>query len=160
MFLLGMMLLPWMSVPFIKKQTFRHFLPGALFICVWVAVESVIANKRAWWRFYEKLFPNVLGELPLIIGPLFVGSLWILKFTWGKFRRYFLVNFIVDIMFVYPGIFLLKKMGIVSLVRLKHYQLLLIFLTKSVLMYGFQGLAGKFQRKPSRKYYVKKYFKL
>lgn len=145
MFLLGLMILPWMSVPFIKKQTIRRFLPGALFICVWVAVESMIANKRVWWRFYEKLIPNAMAEIPFIVGPFFVGSLWILKFTWGKFLRYLFVNFIVDIMFVYPGLFLLKKMGIVSLVRLKHYQMLLIFLTKSVLMYGFQGMVGKFQ---------------
>jgi hypothetical protein len=147
MFLLAMMILPWLSVPFIEKRTFRRFLPGALFICIWVAVESIIAKKRVWWRFSEKLIPNAMGEIPFIVGPFFIGSLWILKFTFGKFLRYFIVNLIVDVLFIYPGIHFLKNIGIVSLVRLKHYQMLLIFLAKSVLMYGFQGMFLKFQRK-------------
>src|SRR4051812_16639939 len=103
MILLVIMILPWLSMPFIGKRTIKRFYPGALFICVWVFFESMIAKKRTWWRFYEKLTPTGTGEMPLIIGPFFVGSLWILKFTFGNIIRYFFVNLIFDFLFVYPG---------------------------------------------------------
>jgi hypothetical protein len=149
MILLVMMILPWLSMPFLGKRNIKRFYPGALFICVWVFFESVIAKKRVWWRFYEKLTPKGTGEMPLIIGPFFVGSLWILKFTFGKLKRYFFVNLIMDVFFVYPGLFVLKRLGIASLLRLKHYQLLSIFMSKAMIMYGFQSLIIKWRKKPT-----------
>lgn len=151
MFLLLMMLLPWLSVPLLGKQSFRRFLPGAMFICLWISIESILAKKRVWWGFYEKLIPNVMGELPFLVGPFFVGSLWILKFSFGNFLRYLLMNFITDITFVYPGMITLKRLGIVSLVRMKHYQMGILFMCKSVLMYGFQGMIDKLRKKPKSK---------
>lgn len=147
LFLLAMMIVPWLSVPFLGKRELRRFLPGALFICVWVTVESILAKKWMWWRFYEKLTPKVMGEIPFIVGPFFIGSLWILKFTFGKFFRYLIVNIVTDVLFAYPGVYFLKRFGIVSLVRLKHYQMVLLFITKSVLMYGIQSLAMLRQKK-------------
>jgi hypothetical protein len=148
MILLAMMILPWLSMPFIGKRTFKRFYPGALFICIWVFFENIIAEKKAWWRFYESFGPKLMGIVPLIIGPFFVGSLWILKFTFGNFIRYFIVNFVIDMIFVFPGVFVLKKLGIASLVRLKSYQLLSIFLGKLIIMYGFQSLVNKLRKKP------------
>ena len=148
MILLVLMIVPWLSVPFLGKRTIRRFFPGTLFICVWVFFESMIARKRVWWRFYEKLTPRGTGEMPLIIGPFFVGSLWILKFTFGNILRYFFVNLILDSLFVYPGMFVLKRLGIASLIRMKKYQLLSIFVSKAMIMYGFQNLINKLRKKP------------
>jgi hypothetical protein len=130
------------------KRNFKRYLPGAFFIIVWISVESIVAKRRAWWRFYEKLIPNVMGELPLLFGPFFIGSIWILKFTFGKFFRYLLVNLVMDVLFSYPGMYVLKRMGIASLVRLKHYQMAILFMAKSVLMYVVQMIAEKVRKKP------------
>lgn len=67
--LLVMMLVPWLSLPMLGKRNFKRYLPGAIFVIVWISVESIVAKRRAWWRFYEKLIPNVMGELPLLFGP-------------------------------------------------------------------------------------------
>lgn len=148
MFLLAMMLVPWLSLPLLGKKSFRRFYPGALFVCIWVTVESLIAKKRVWWRFYEKLIPKTMGEIPFIIGPLFVGSIWILKFSFGKFRRFLLLNTITNFLFVFPGMITLRNTGIVSLVRMKHYQMGILFMAKSVLMYGIQAITEKIRKKP------------
>lgn len=148
MILLVMMILPWLSVPFIGRRAIKRFYPGALFIIVWVAVESIFAKKRVWWRIYEKLIPNVIGEMPFMVGPFFVGSLWILKFTFGNFMRYLYLNLFLDTLFAYPGMFILKKLGIASLVRLRPYQMVILFMSKSVLMYGFQNLVNQLRKKP------------
>ncbi|MBO0959736.1 hypothetical protein J1P26_08370 [Neobacillus sp. MM2021_6] len=148
MFLLVIMLVPWLSLPLLGKKSFRRFYPGALFVCIWIACESLLAKKRIWWRFYEKLIPNVMGEIPFIIGPFFIGSIWILKFTFGNFFRYIVLNFVMDFLFVYPGMIALRNMGVVSLVRMKHYQMGILFMAKSVLMYVFQSFAEKLRKKP------------
>ena len=145
--LLTVMFLPWLTVPFLGKKTIKRFSLSAMFICLVVTGESVLANKRRWWRVFERINPNVMGEIPFIAGPFFIGSIWILKLTYGNFLRYFSVNFIVDTLFVYPVIWLQERMGIASLIRLKHYQMLLLFLFKAVLMYGFQAIFGQNQHK-------------
>lgn len=138
-----MTLLPWLTLPFIGSKTIQRFLPGALFMCVYVFFEGTFGEKKKWWWFHFNVKPNVLGEVPLIIGPFFVGSLWILKYTFGNFKLYLLINLIVDSIFTYFGLTWFKKIGYVSLVRLSKLQLSLVFMIKSFVMYGFQVLYEK-----------------
>lgn len=136
--LIGMLIAPWFSIPLLGRKAFTRFLPAVIFINFIIIIESIIAKKRTWWWFYEKLHPRLMGEFPLLWGPFFIGSFWILKFTYGRFGLYMLTNAIIDLLFVFPGVMILRKLGIASLVRLKHYQLLFIFLYKAVILYLFQ----------------------
>jgi hypothetical protein len=138
-----MMVVPWLSAPLLGKKTFKRFTPGALFICMFVLIECLFAHKRVWWLFHKRLFPKVIGELPLIIGPFFIGSLWIMKLTFGNFKRYFFTNLCIDAFFVYLHVPILKKLGYASLVRLSKFNFLLIFLFKAVLLYLFQTFFEK-----------------
>lgn len=140
---LAMLLTPWFSAPFLGMKTFKRFFPGALFICLFVTAECFVARKRVWWWFFKKLNKNLIGETPLIAGPFFVGSLWILKLTYGKFITYMAVNLLVDSFFVYIVIGWFKQIGYSALVRLKKGQLLMIFLFKAVLLYAFQFIKEK-----------------
>ncbi len=143
-----MAFLPWATTPFLRSNSFKRFFPGAFFMALFVTVEGIIAEKKKWWWFPIKVKPNVLGEMPLIIGPFFVGSLWILKYTFGNFKLYILINLIIDSIFTYLGINWFKNIGYGNLVRLTKPKLSLLFLLKSVLMYGFQMMYEKlFTRK-------------
>ena len=138
-----MMVVPWLSAPFLGKKTFKRFTPGAVFICIFVLIESLFAHKRLWWLFHKRLFQKTIGELPLIIGPFFIGTLWIMKFTFGNFKRYSLTNFYIDAFFVYIHIPILKKLGYASLIRLSKFNFLLICLFKAALLYLFQIIIEK-----------------
>ncbi|MBO1512146.1 hypothetical protein [Metabacillus bambusae] len=144
LFMILMSLLPWLSVPLLNAKTFKRFLPSVLFMCLYVASEGYLAQKKKWWWFPLSVKPNVVGELPLIFGPFFVGSFWILKYTYGKFNLYLLINIVIDSIFTYFTLNFFKKIGYVSLVRLTKFQLSLLFLVKSVLMYGFQVMYEKY----------------
>ncbi len=133
-----MAILPWLTAPFIGSKAIKRFLPGAIFMCIYVTAEGYLAEKRKWWWFPFTGKPNVLGEMPLILGPFFVGSLWILKYTYGKFTIYSLLNIVVDSLFTFFVLDWFKKIGYVTLVRFNKFQLSLIFLVKSILMYAFQ----------------------
>jgi hypothetical protein len=148
-FIILMAIVPWLTVPFLGVKTFRRFLPSSIFMSLYLIAEGRFAEKKKWWWFPFTVKPNVLGEMPLIIGPFLVGSLWILKYTYGKFKLYLLINIIVDSLFTYLGLNLFKKIGYVSLVRLTKFQLSFVFLIKTFILYGFQVLYEKCFNQPA-----------
>lgn len=142
-FLLLMMISPWLSLPFMGRRSIKRFLPASLFISLIVTFEDVIAKKRRWWWWYESFHPKLSGIVPFVWGPFIVGSLWILKLTFGKFIKYIILNLIIDTMFIYFLVDWLRRLGFASLVRMKKYQLSLLFFFKSLLLYGFQILRDR-----------------
>ncbi|WP_246938863.1 hypothetical protein [Bacillus pinisoli] len=139
-----MILLPWLTVPFLGRNTIKRFVPGASLMSLYVFLEGILAEKRKWWWFSFNVKPNVLAELPLILGPFFIGSFWILKYTFGNLRLYILVNLLVDSFFTYIGLGVLKKIGYASLIKLSKSQLSLLFLVKSIVMYSSQVLYERY----------------
>lgn len=133
-----MALLPWFSIPLLGLKTFKRFYPSSMIMCIYLIAEGRLAEKRKWWWFPLNIKHNVIGELPLIIGPFFIGSLWILKYTYGKFKYYFFANLAVDSLFTFLIMDWFKKIGYVTLVRLSKIQLSLIFLIKTFILYGSQ----------------------
>lgn len=41
-----MMILPWFSLPFIDKKSFKRYYPASIFISIIVWLESYIAKKE------------------------------------------------------------------------------------------------------------------
>ncbi|MEH7179848.1 hypothetical protein [Neobacillus vireti] len=138
--LLVIMILPWLTVPFLGRQALKRFSLTSLFIGILFGGQCVYAHRKSWWRVYPKIFPNSMAEIPFIAGPFFVGAIWILKYTYGKFLRYTFLNLGVDFFHVYIFVAWLKKLGVVSLIKLKEYQALLLLTVNAVVMYGFQWL--------------------
>ncbi|KAB7664314.1 hypothetical protein [Bacillus sp. B1-b2] len=145
--LYAMIMIPWLSIPFLGIPSLKRFLPGALTMSMYLVLEGRLAEKRKWWWFPFTVKPNVLGELPLIFGPFLVGSLWILKYTYGKKYIYLLVNLLVDTFFSFIVTGWLKKLGYVTLIRLSKFQLSIVFLIKTVVLYLSQFLFEKFYKK-------------
>lgn len=133
-------ILPWFTVPLLGKSTFKRYLPAGIFISIMVRIVNVIAKKRKWWWWYEPLHPKISGVIPFILGPFIVGSMWILKWTYGKFFKYMTLNLIFDSVFTYVVVHYLTKFGIASLVRMKKIQLMYVFTVLASLLYIFQSL--------------------
>lgn len=136
--LLGLFILPWLTLPLLGKETIKRCLPAGIFMSIVVSLESILARKLKWWKVYDKLHPKLQSEFPLICGPFLVGTMWILKITYGKFFTYIGLNLIVDSFFTYIFTGLLQKLKVGRLQKMKKYQLSLLFFVKSLLLYGFQ----------------------
>ena len=149
MILLAMMVLPWLSLPLLGKRSFKRFYPGALFISVWVAVESIVAKKRMWWRIYERIIPKVIGEMPFILGPFFVATLWIFKLTYGNFLKFFTTNAVLDVICAYPFAEVWEKVGVFKLKKLSHTMWYVFCISLAVIIYGFQKIVEKTIREPN-----------
>ncbi|MFP3728667.1 hypothetical protein [Priestia filamentosa] len=138
-----MLILPWFSLPLLGKRDVKKYLPAALCISLVVRIVHFIAKRKNWWHWEEKLHPKLSGEFPLMWGPYLIGSMWILKLTYGRFVQFLLLNLFVDSLFTFVLVDFFKKRGIVSLVRLKKWGLALIFFIDSLLLYGFQYIKDK-----------------
>ncbi|RXJ04609.1 hypothetical protein DS745_04285 [Anaerobacillus alkaliphilus] len=141
-----MTVLPWLTIPFIGVKTLKRYIPASLFMVLYLIAEGSYAEKNKWWWFTTTKKPNFLGEMPLIFGPFLVGSLWILKYTFGNFKLYLLVNLIIDSIFTYLFTTLFKRMGYATLVRLKKVELSIVFIVKMLLLYLFQVVYDRYRK--------------
>ncbi|MCM3706712.1 MULTISPECIES: hypothetical protein [Cytobacillus] len=137
LYLVLIIILSWLTVPFIGKKDFKRFYPAATFMGLYVLVEGIIAEKNKWWKIKTRLHSKLSGEFPLVLGPFFAGSIWILKLTYGRPLIYFLLNAVVDAFFAYPFYTWFKRIGIWKLLRFSQLQLFMLFIMKSIFMYVF-----------------------
>ncbi|MGE8206663.1 hypothetical protein ACQKP0_19320 [Heyndrickxia sp. NPDC080065] len=136
----GMVLLSWLSLPFLGRRNIKRFLPASILIVLIEGINVQVGKKRKWWVFYNKPNSYFSGEFPFNIGPHLVGSMWILKWTFGNFKRFILLNAIVDAFFTFPLIRFLKKLKVATLVRINNWQFFLYIFYKAFLLYWFQYL--------------------
>ena len=92
-----MLIIPWLSVPFMGIHNFFRFLPVACFIGLFLAVFSSTANSIGLWETKRPLIPGILVDFPYILGPYFVGTIWIFILTYGNFKNYLIANLLVGI---------------------------------------------------------------
>jgi len=98
---------------------------------VYLVLEGRFAEKKKWWWFPYIIKHNVLAELPLIIGPFFIGSIWILKYTFDKLNLYLLVNLLIDSLLCYG---LVQKGRVCNLCQTYKISVINCFLNKDVLI--------------------------
>jgi hypothetical protein len=137
LFLLALLVLPWLTVPLLGKNAFKKYLPAAIFICTFTKALDFFGERKNWWKFYNGIPP--LNSMNFMnFGPYFVTSLWVLKMTYGKFPLYIISNTILHVLFIFKGLKFVKNNNIFSLVNLTKFQYLAIDFFRALLLYGFQ----------------------
>ncbi|MCQ6281707.1 hypothetical protein [Bacillus sp. EB600] len=134
--LLVLLILPWLTVPFLGVNAFKKYLPSALFICTFTKALDMFGEKKKWWRIYKGIGP--LDSMNFFNwGPYFVSALWMLKMSYGKFPLYLLINAINHIIFTFFGLKQLKRYKI-ALVNIKKFPYLMLLTLRELVLYGFQ----------------------
>jgi hypothetical protein len=139
----GMVLLAWLMLPCLGKQNIKRFLPAALLITVIEGISANIGKRRRWWVTYNKPNSYLFSEFPFNIGPFLVGSMWILKWTYGRFIPFILLNAAVNAFFAFPFTIFARKVRYYTLVRFNHLQFFIYFFSKAFLFYWIQSLFEK-----------------
>ncbi|MFE4525612.1 hypothetical protein ACFRCQ_26485 [Cytobacillus firmus] len=138
-----MILLAWSTIPFLGIRNVKRFLPASILIVILEGINVQFGKKYKWWFFYNNPKLYVSGELPFNIGPHLVGSMWILKLTFGNFKSFILLNAVIDFFFAFPILILMKKLKVAALDKLNNWQFFLYIFYKAPLLYGFQYLLEK-----------------
>ncbi|MCQ6281720.1 hypothetical protein [Bacillus sp. EB600] len=134
----ALLILPWLTVLFLGRNSFKKYLPAAIFMSTVTTALDLFGEKKKWWRFYKEIPP--LKSMNLFNwGPYLVSSLWMLKITYGKFPLYIISNTILHICFIYlGGIKFGKHFRIFSFEKLTKFQYLVIDFLRALILYGFQ----------------------
>jgi hypothetical protein len=137
LFLISLLILPWLTIPLLGSNAFKKYLPSAIFICTLTKGLDMFGEKKKWWQFYKGIPP--LDSMNFFNwGPYFVTSLWMLKMTYGKFPLYLIINAINHIIFTFIGLRYLKNYKVLSLIKLKKFPYLVILTLRGLILYGFQ----------------------
>ncbi|MBT2700409.1 hypothetical protein J7E79_23935 [Bacillus sp. ISL-40] len=138
LFYIALLILPWLTVPFLGRNSLKKYLPAGIFMCTFTKALDFFGEKKKWLRIYEGIPPLNSANF-FNFGPYLVASLWMLKLTFGKFPLYLISNIILHICFNYlGGLKFLKRYKIASIDGLTKFQYLTIHLLRALLLYSFQ----------------------
>lgn len=138
-----MLIAPWFSVPCYPRTSFKKFLPVSLLASSLVVVMCTLAFPYKWWLSKGNWFTKILNDGSFIVGPFFVGTLWIFHFTFGNFKRYFLTNVLMDLFFAFPLTYAFQKLKLFKLLNFKPVYIFSSFLSFSMIIYCFQMIYQK-----------------
>jgi hypothetical protein len=134
---------PWLSLLFIGRRSFKRFSFAGIFIIVFEIFNHLYGHKRKWWKFYNKRKSFMRDELPFSIGPYMPLSMWLLKLSYGNFGKFIMLNAIADAIFAFFFIDVLKRLKIIGLNNLSHIQFFFYLHYKAYILYGVQYLFEK-----------------
>ncbi|MEH7387755.1 hypothetical protein V7147_20490 [Bacillus sp. JJ1521] len=141
-----MVIIAFSTVPFIGLQNLKRFLPVSILIGCIEVINAFIGKKRRWWVFYNKPNSYLFNEFPFNIGLFLVSSIWLMKWSYGKFTKFVFLNAIGNAFFAYPFAKFARKIKYFTLVRLNHLQFFFYFFSKVFLFYGLQYLFEKYKK--------------
>jgi len=140
LFNVAIIVIPWLSLLFLRKREFKRFSLAGVVIVIFEIINHLIGHKRNWWKFYNKRKSFIKNELPFSIGPYMPLSIWLLKSSYGNFKKFIGLNVIADGLFALIGIDILKRLKIIRLNRLNHIQFFIYLHYKAYILYGVQYL--------------------
>jgi hypothetical protein len=141
-FSLAQLIIPWLTVPFMGKRSFFRFLPIASLVNLFLSTTSIIANKKKWWKNKNPISPGAV-DFTYFLGPYFVGTLWIFKFTYGNFPKYLLTNLVIDSFNAFPYFFISQKLGVLKFIKWKKRHWGIMSFIWAIIIYGIQHLVER-----------------
>jgi len=133
----SMFLLPWFSLFLMKKTEVKHWMPVAMFAVVLSTIIHDIGTTLGFWATRESLFP-FYEMFPYYFGTMPVLTIWVFKFTYGRFGMYFITNTILDIGFNFFLLnYFLPSRGLFEF-SISPILSLPITLVHAIVIYGYQ----------------------
>jgi hypothetical protein len=140
LFNVAIIVIPWLSLLFLRKREVKRFSFAGVVIVIFEIINHLIGHKRNWWKFYDKRDSFIKNELPFSIGPYMPMSIWLLKYSYGNFKKFVGLNVIADGVFAFLLMDILKKLKIIRLKRLNRIQFFIYLHYKAYILYGVQYL--------------------
>jgi hypothetical protein len=139
---IGLFVIPWLTIFFIPKNEFKKYTPVTTFASLLVLVQCILSNPFRWWTVKGGLLNKALNELSFIFGPFFVGTIWIFRFTFGKFWRYAFINLVMDAFLAFPANWIFQKFQVYKLVNFKPKHIFFTSIGYALIIYGYQLFIG------------------
>ena len=132
----SMLIMPWMTIFFMKKENIKRYMPVALFTAITAAIIFESGITLRMWSIRETIFP-LNQMITATYGAIPALTLLIFRFTYGRLWLYVLTNAIVDFGFAYIVIPWLVSRGIIGFLN-SSLQVFLINFVQQFVLYGYQ----------------------
>jgi len=138
MMLWAFLILPWITVFFMRRATLKRFMPVAILSALIVTIVFEIAHALHWWTMIEAIVPwGYITNVSFAYGIFVAGTLWIYAFTFGRLWLYLLTNAVIDGLqaFVFHQFF---EGRIYRLDRIEEWQVFLLMYGTAIVLYIYQ----------------------
>ena len=135
-----LLVLPWLSIRNLGKNSFLRFLPTIIFSDLVIALISELSKNLKWWKVRKPIFPQLATDVSFVFGPFTILNFWIFKLTYKKFWIYLITNVFADYLFAYPLTTIAEKLGVYKMVRMSRKQLFFLSIAVAVLNYLYHSL--------------------
>nr|WP_092067466.1 hypothetical protein [Dendrosporobacter quercicolus]NSL46604.1 hypothetical protein [Dendrosporobacter quercicolus DSM 1736]SDL57135.1 hypothetical protein SAMN04488502_101237 [Dendrosporobacter quercicolus] len=129
-------ILPWLSIFFLKKEDLKRYMPVALFGSLITTFFMEIGISLGWWVPHENIFP-LINMPPISYSAYLVGIIWIFKFTYGNFLKYLAANVLIDLVLSFFILSWFSRRGIVD-IHISDLQMLLLSTIIAFFLYAYQ----------------------
>lgn len=100
--------------------------------------ESMLSVPFKWWTIKGGALNKIINDLCFIFGPFFIGTIWIFRFTFGKFWLYSIANIMMDAFLAFPVNFVFQKLKVYKLVNFKAKHIFYTSISFAFVIYGYQ----------------------
>lgn len=133
----SILILPWFTLLFMKKEEIKRYMPVALFTVVTGLIILEIGSTLNLWAVRETVFP-LSYTVPYIYGTFPVVTMWVFKFTYGRFWLYVATNLVLDLGFSFLIMPWVISRGIFEIINFTNFGGLLVTTGHAFLLYGYQ----------------------
>ncbi|SET98518.1 hypothetical protein SAMN05421676_11333 [Salinibacillus kushneri] len=140
---LGLLVLSWLSFILYPKKSLQNYFPVSLFTSGLVLLFCSVSFRYKFWMVSGNIVKRFFNDLSFVFGPFFAGTLWIFHFTFGNFRRYVVVNSILNIVLSFLLNPLFQRYNLYKFVNFKAVYLFLTYIGYALLLYSYQLLISK-----------------
>jgi hypothetical protein len=135
----SVLIVPWLTLFLLKKDTVKRYFPVAVFTALLVTIVFEMAYSRDWW---DLLLANVawgnITNVPFVYGVFFVGTIWIFYLSYPNFWIYMLVNALIDALHIFLVSPFILQGRLYRLVRINELEVYSIMLTLAIAAYVYQ----------------------
>ncbi|MBP2636792.1 MAG: hypothetical protein H6Q72_2699 [Firmicutes bacterium] len=133
----SMIIVPWLTLFFMKKEEIKRFMPVALFSVITSIVIVEVGQTLGWWIVRETAYP--LKTVSYLFGLNPVMTIWLFHFLYGRFWRYVAIDLILNFGFVFLFlVHFIASRGITQRLDITPLQNVLLSTLHGVLLYGYQ----------------------
>ncbi|MDQ1913664.1 hypothetical protein RAC89_25000 [Paenibacillus sp. GD4] len=133
------LLVPWLTLFFLKKEVVKKYFPVATFTALLVTIVFEIAYSLNWWEMLVSIAPGgEITNISFVYGVFFIGTIWIFYFTYRKFWIFLITNVIIGAMQSFVLSPYLFEGWLFRLNRLNDFQVFLIMVGLSLIIYVYQ----------------------
>lgn len=133
----SMLVLPVLTLLFMPKEDIKRWAPAALFTMVTGILTLDIGVAMEMWTVSDNLF--FLNEtLPFGYTVLPIATMWILKYTYGRFWLFFIAELVLSIGFAYQILPWLSGRGIWVIVNVTPFLAFIPTIPHFITIYLYQ----------------------